>query len=115
MQRAGPEPGEKYYIRGRIVEVSAQKALYYPACETCKRKVENGKCPTCGPTKEKVTYAFDLHVTDGTGSVWIHIFGEDGEKILGVSAEEIRRMKEEQQRDCVQIVELAKAKVTPRE
>ncbi len=101
----------KYYcISGQIVSVSYDKGFSYVACKNCKKKVLGDKCEKCGEDKgTRVTYIFSVQVSDGTSAVWVHIFGDEGEKLIGRTAEELRMLKEKS--DLKQVFDGIKGRV----
>ena len=85
---------------GIVATIATDKTLYYLACKQCKRKVieENGKyyCKNCNETNDNcnVVYTFSMKIEDGTDGIWISVFGDNGEKILNKTAEEVKNEKD---------------------
>ena len=76
--------------------VSYDKGFSYTACLGCKKKVQGDRCEKCGEGKgTKETYTFSIQVSDGTDAIWVHIFGEEGEKLLGKLAGELKEDRED--------------------
>jgi replication factor A1 len=77
--------------------------LYYIACPTCKKKVneEGGsfKCEKCNKliSVPVITLMTSLKLMDQTGSIYTSLFGEKAEKLLNVKAEEIKGYKDSQE------------------
>lgn len=93
---------EKAYseILGIISHVNAENNLYYLSCPTCMKKVEPSGdsyfCYKCNAdTICKPRYIFNCKVQDHTGSLWISIGDETGAQVLGISAPELMKMKEQ--------------------
>ncbi len=103
----------KYYtVAGEIVSISYDKGFFYVACANCKKKVQGETCQTCGPEKGiKVTYTFSVQISDGTASMWVHVFGDEGEKLLGKPAEEVKALKEQPEPGHKGVFDAAKGKV----
>ncbi len=87
-------------ICGFVVQVG-QTAPVYPSCPECMKKVqetEKGKfaCPQCGPVKKpQYRMLYKVTIDDGTGSIRTTLFGEAGELLLGMSADEAQKLIEE--------------------
>jgi replication factor A1 len=88
---------------GKSVEVSGivvgatQGNPVYPACPSCLKKVEEegGKftCSVCGAVKEpEYRMFYKVTVDDGSGSIGTTLFGETGEKLLGMTAGEAHKL-----------------------
>lgn len=72
-----------------------EKPCYYFSCKGCTKKVTGDYCEHCGEDKgTKTVYMFDVKISDGTGSVWMRIFEEQGEELLGLTADEIKEINE---------------------
>lgn len=76
----------------------------YPACSTegCSKKVieENPSewwCEKCQKKYEKPNYRYimSVNVVDHTGSLWLSCFDESGRMIMGMSANELMELKDE--------------------
>jgi len=39
-------------------------------------------------------YMFNISITDGSDSLWMNVFGAQGEELLGVPADMVKMMKE---------------------
>nr|XP_018902956.1 PREDICTED: replication protein A 70 kDa DNA-binding subunit [Bemisia tabaci] len=99
---SGDKP-DYFSIKGTVTHVRQENALYQ-ACPLgdCKRKVvdqNNGffRCEKC--CKEVPNYIWRLllnvHVVDWSGEVWITLFQETAEQLLGMTAAEVGAVKEE--------------------
>jgi len=88
---------------GKSVEVSGivmgatQASPVYPACPSCRKKVEEegGRftCSVCGDVKEpEYRMLYKITVDDGSGSIRATLFGETGEELLGMTAEEAHEL-----------------------
>lgn len=75
------------------------------ACQKCKKKLTHVegkiKCGACGTLAEtyNVVYIFKMRLDDGTGFLWVNVFGDLGTEITGKKAEELKKMKEEENND----------------
>lgn len=86
--------GQNVEVCGIIVGVG-QISPVYPACPSCKKKLDVGErgnytCKSCGEEVEQPEYRmlYKITVDDGTGSIRTTLFGEAGEKLLEMTAEE---------------------------
>jgi replication factor A1 len=105
--------GKYYYINAVIMSSSHKKNFFYIGCNNCKKKVEGGSCTNCSEDKgTKTIYNFTVQVTDGTGSMWINVFGDDGEKLLGKSAEEVKGIKETNEKNFKIVFDRIKGQVS---
>lgn len=90
-----------------------EEGLYYEACpsENCNKKVsmeDNGvfRCEKCNYTFDKCNYRYmiNLHVGDFTGQSWVTIFDGNGKGLLGVTAEELKEMGENNPEDVHNLI-----------
>lgn len=64
--------------------------LFYEGCPFCSKKVVNpgskGVCQKCKKefSEPERIYLFTLSVSDGTDGLWVTVFGNLGETILGI-------------------------------
>ena len=77
-----------------------ERQMFYLACPTCRKKIEdNGSefwCKTCQTSGDALpVYNFSLKVQDFTGSQSIQCMGEAGESILGMEAVDLYDMHED--------------------
>lgn len=80
-----------------------QETFSYPACpgEGCNKKLidEGGewRCEKCNRTYPSPVhrYILQMNVIDSTGSFWITGFNEVAEQIMGVSADNLFKLKQE--------------------
>jgi len=76
---------------------ATQASPVYPACPSCRKKVEEegGRftCSVCGDVKEpEYRMLYKITVDDGSGSIRATLFGETGEELLGMTAEEAHEL-----------------------
>ncbi|XP_071648279.1 replication protein A 70 kDa DNA-binding subunit isoform X1 [Temnothorax longispinosus] len=86
-----------------IVNMIRVENAIYKACpvDGCKKKLIDQstgvfRCEKCNKDYPNFTYRLlaSMSVVDATGSRWITAFSEDAEKILGMSAQELGELKE---------------------
>ncbi|MHA2423208.1 MAG: OB-fold nucleic acid binding domain-containing protein [Candidatus Thorarchaeota archaeon] len=79
-----------------IVVAMGQVSPVYPACPTCRKKVEfaDGKhtCRECGDVEPEYRMLYKITVDDGSGTIRATLFGEAGEELLGMTAKEAQEM-----------------------
>ena len=88
--------GKNVEICGIIVGIG-QTGVIYQACPTCNKKLEatNGgySCKSCGPVKSpEPRMLYKITIDDGSGSIRATLFGNVGEKLLGMTTEEAYKM-----------------------
>jgi replication factor A1 len=89
-------------LRASVVYVK-NTTVAYPACSTpgCNKKVieENPgswwceKCQASFP-EPQYRYVLSVNVADHTGTLWLSCFDEAGQMIVGMSANEVMKVKE---------------------
>jgi replication factor A1 len=92
--------GQNVEVCGIIVGVG-QVSPVYTACPNCKKKLgvgESGgfRCESCGEDVDEPEYRvlYKITVDDGTGSIRTTLFGEAGEKLLEMTADEAHALIE---------------------
>ncbi|XP_076951291.1 replication protein A 70 kDa DNA-binding subunit B-like [Bidens hawaiensis] len=72
------------------------QTIYYRACKSCNKKVTGDEgtgysCQSCKktPAECNLRYILSAKFTSATGGAWITAFGDDAEKIIGCSADEL--------------------------
>ena len=104
--------GKFYRVCGSIISVMNEKNFYYVACNGCRKKTQSEICENCHEAKgSKITYTFNINVSDGTSSIWLHVFGEEGEKLLGRTAEKMKELMEQDQHEYKQAFDNIRGKV----
>ncbi|MDH4213250.1 MAG: OB-fold nucleic acid binding domain-containing protein [Candidatus Odinarchaeota archaeon] len=88
--------GKNVEICGIIVGIG-QTGVIYQACPTCNKKLETTEdgynCKSCGPVKNpEPRMLYKITVDDGSGSIKATLFGNIGEKLLGMTAEEAHKI-----------------------
>ncbi len=89
-----PIIGTPVKIRGTVVNIAEPR--FYDACPECRKKVvpegEKFRCSTHELVKANKTLIFNFVLDDGRGNVRATCFGESGEKILGIKADELSEL-----------------------
>lgn len=102
------EKPDFFNIKATISFVRTEGTFCYPSCtnevngSACNRKVvDNGhdgwRCERCDITFAEPEYRYILSVSvmDATGQMWMTLFDNDARKLLGKSANELRKLKED--------------------
>ncbi len=84
--------GQTVEVCGIVVGVG-QVSPVYQACPSCRKKVEDrdGKyiCSVCGEVKKpEPRMLYKVTLDDGSGSIRVTLFGETGEELLQMTAQE---------------------------
>jgi replication factor A1 len=91
-----------FNMKASIVFIKSTPTFAYPACSTqgCNRKVIEDNagewlCEKCGATWPEPTYRYVLsvNVADHTGSMWLSCFDDTAQVIMGLSANELNKIK----------------------
>ncbi|MFQ5832763.1 MAG: DUF2240 family protein [Candidatus Thorarchaeota archaeon] len=90
--------GKSVEIYGIVVGITHASPVY-PACPSCRKKVEEteGKftCSVCGDVKKpEYRMLYKITVDDGSGSIRATLFGETGEELLEMTAEKAHELIE---------------------
>jgi replication factor A1 len=88
--------GKNVEICGIIVGIG-QTGVIYQACPTCNKKLEKTdsgyNCKSCGPVKDpEPRMLYKITVDDGSGSIKATLFGNVGENLLGMTAQEAHKI-----------------------
>lgn len=92
-----------FNVRATVVYIK-QDSLYYTACpgDNCAKKVtldheNHWRCERCNRSYENCDYRYILstNVADATGQMWLSGFNEDATKLIGMTATELHRLREE--------------------
>lgn len=96
------ENPDYFTVRATIIYVK-QDSVSYPACisDNCNKKVVEmnpgeWRCEKCDKTHPRPEYRYimSVNVSDHTGQLWLSCFDDVGRMIMGVSADELAVMKE---------------------
>ncbi|SPO26224.1 probable Replication factor-A protein 1 [Ustilago trichophora] len=97
------EKPDYFNVRATVVYIK-QENLYYTACPSdgCNKKValdheNNWRCEKCDRSYEAPEYRYILstNVADATGQIWLSGFNEDASKLIGMSAGELHKLRED--------------------
>ncbi|KAH9999767.1 replication factor-a protein [Xylariaceae sp. FL0662B] len=102
-ENLGMETPDYFNLKATIVYIK-QENFAYPACssEGCNKKVildENDgtwRCEKCdiAHARPQYRYIMNVNVNDHTGQLWLSCFDDVGRVIMGVSADELMEIKE---------------------
>jgi replication factor A1 len=89
-----------FEIRGIIVQLF--KGNYtFDTCSVCGSKITEGKCEEHGEVEIKPALVLSFIVDDGSDSIRTVLFRDVAEKLLGISAKEIKAMGDQERFDAV--------------
>lgn len=112
----GSEKGDYCNIVATVTFIKADGTFCYTACpsEGCNKKVlEDGpnmyRCERCQKVFERCEYRYilSLQVSDESGQTWLNVFNETGVSLLGMPAEELHRLKLDDEEDFKKVFERA--------
>lgn len=95
------EKGDFFSIKAHITFLKVDN-FAYPACSNtdCNKKVTEQsdgtwRCEKCETDNEKPNwrYILTISVTDSTGQLWLTLFNEQGERLLGIDASKLTELK----------------------
>jgi replication factor A1 len=90
-------------IRGHVVDVNAERPLFYMTCSSCQKKVQNTGgdwfCDSCGSVEPKPNMILSLIVEDDSGNIRAVLFRDNAEKLAGMDVEEAMNLAGESQDD----------------
>ncbi|KAI1081180.1 replication factor-A protein [Whalleya microplaca] len=101
-ENLGMETADYFTLKATIVYIK-QDSFAYPACssENCNKKViDQGdgtwRCEKCeiSHPRPQYRYIMTVNVNDHTGQLWLSCFDDVGRVIMGMSADELMEIKE---------------------
>jgi len=115
-ENLGMGEGVDYFsVRATIVYIK-QEGIAYPAClsESCNKKVLDmgdgtWRCEKCSVNHPKPQYRYimSLNVDDHSGQLWLSCFDEVGQAVLGISADQLTELKENDDAASIKVFEEA--------
>lgn len=83
-----------------VINIKHDNIPWYPACDKCSKKVSESMgswtCEKCiGHTMQEPIYRYVISclVADHTGTNWVSMFNDQGEKLLGFTAKQLHQLK----------------------
>nr|XP_043636606.1 replication protein A 70 kDa DNA-binding subunit B [Erigeron canadensis] len=119
-----------YNVRACMSLIRTEQAMSYRACKTCNKKVNEALdsgywCEACQKNDASCSlrYILSAKFSDASGGAWFSVFSEDAEKIIGCSADELDKMKSQddlsefqtQLKKATWVPHLLRVMVAPRE
>ncbi|KAK1436493.1 hypothetical protein QVD17_02273 [Tagetes erecta] len=96
----GEEKPAVFTTRACMSLIKSDQPMYYRACPTCKKKVteEPGSGYWCQECQKRETncslrYMVSAKFSDVSGGAWFSVFSDEAAKIIGCSADELDKMK----------------------
>lgn len=112
------ETTDYFTTKATIVYVKPD-SFCYPACSSpdCNKKVIEeepgewrcGKCEKAFP-KPEYRYIMSVNVSDHTGQIWLSCFDEVGRMVMGMSADQLMEMKENDEKAASEVFQEATCK-----
>ncbi|KAK9106804.1 hypothetical protein Syun_022815 [Stephania yunnanensis] len=98
----GENKPEYFSVKACVSYIKPDQAMWYRACKQCNKKVTEviGSgywCEACQKNDEECSlrYIMVMKVSDPTGETWFSVFNEQAEKIIGCTADELDKMKQD--------------------
>ena len=107
------EPGDsRVRISVKVVDVDAERPLFYMTCPSCNGKVQNlggaWFCDSCGDIDPNANIVVSAVLEDKSGTIRGVFFRENAEKILGMDAEAAMNLIGESQNEQAPLLEARK-------
>ncbi|KAI9740941.1 MAG: Replication factor A protein 1 [Claussenomyces sp. TS43310] len=96
------ETADYFSLKATIVYIK-QENVAYPACinEACNKKVTGmgdgtWRCEKCNQSHDRPEYRYimQLNVNDHTGQIWLNCFDDVGRLVMGMSADQLMELRE---------------------
>ncbi|KDN50412.1 replication factor-a protein [Tilletiaria anomala UBC 951] len=100
-----------FNMRAMVVYIKADN-LYYTACpsDNCNKKVnldvDGWRCEKCDRSYEAPQHRYILtaNVADHTGQIWISGFNDVGEELIGMTADQLDQLKQENESESAAVL-----------
>ena len=107
-----------YFSTKATIIYAKQESFAYPAClsEDCNKKViemDGGwRCERCDKTHPKPEYRYilSLNVSDHTGQIWLSCFDDVARLIMGMSADQLTELKDNDEKAAGEVFQEANCK-----
>ncbi|KAJ3673852.1 hypothetical protein LUZ60_005844 [Juncus effusus] len=100
----GQEKPAFFSLNAYISFIKPDQTMWYRACKTCNKKVTEAVgsgfwCESCQKNDDQCSlrYIMIVKVSDPTGEAWLSVFNEHAEKIIGCTADELDKLKSEEE------------------
>ncbi|KAL9106501.1 MAG: hypothetical protein Q9227_008480 [Pyrenula ochraceoflavens] len=113
------EKPDFFNMRATVIYIKSDN-LAYPSClsEGCNKKVvemDQGqwRCERCQKTHERPEWRYiaSVNISDHTGQLWVSCFDEVGRQLLGMTADQIMELKENDEKAAQKAIEDANCKM----
>ncbi|KAI3957751.1 hypothetical protein MKX01_007582 [Papaver californicum] len=98
----GAEKPEFFSTKAYISFIKPDQTMWYRACKICNKKMTDGVvsgywCEGCQKNEDEYSlrYIMAVKISDPSGEAWVSAFNEHAEKILGCSADELDKIKQQ--------------------
>ncbi|KAL6175422.1 hypothetical protein ACLB2K_052063 [Fragaria x ananassa] len=91
-----------FSVKAYIGPIKSDQTLWYRACKVCNKKVTEGDggywCEGCQKIAEECSLRYILlaRAMDATSDVYLSMFNNEAEKIIGCSADELDKLRSEE-------------------
>jgi replication factor A1 len=108
-----------YFTTKATIIYVKQDNISYPAClsEGCNKKVVEvdpgqWRCERCDKTHPKPEYRYimSLNVSDHTGQIWLSCFDDVGRLIMGMTADQLTELKDNDEKAAGEVFQEANCK-----
>ncbi|KAL1530907.1 hypothetical protein AB1Y20_001798 [Prymnesium parvum] len=105
--------GEFFTVRSYVSRINPREEspMWYSSCPKCNKKVASDgtsicTCEACGWSGDECSYRYMLALVavDASGSQWLTAFNEQATALLGKTAPELKRIKEQSQHEFEEII-----------
>ncbi|KAI9810389.1 MAG: Replication factor A protein 1 [Pycnora praestabilis] len=118
-EQLGMSENTDYFSTKATIIYVKQDNISYPAClsEGCNKKVVETdpgqwRCERCDKThpKPEHRYIMSLNVSDHTGQLWLSCFDDVGRLVMGMSADQLMELKENDEKAAGELFQEANCK-----
>jgi len=118
-ENLGMSENTDYFTTKATIIYVKQDNISYPAClsEGCNKKVVEvdpgqWRCERCDKTHPKPEYRYimSLNVSDHTGQIWLSCFDDVGRLIMGMTADQLTELKDNDEKAAGEVFQEANCK-----
>lgn len=115
-QSVGTENRSYFNLRARIVNTSTRSPLYKSCGQNgCLKKVSENNglyhCDRCGESAQfQWRLILSVALSDCTSDMWVTIFQEQAEKLLGITVQELSELQDNSPQDFLKALSVAEFK-----
>ncbi|XP_068656397.1 replication protein A 70 kDa DNA-binding subunit B-like isoform X2 [Aristolochia californica] len=116
----GQEKPAFFSLKAFVSFIKPNQTMWYRACKLCNKKITEALgsgywCEGCqkNDAESSLRYILVVKISDPTSEAWVSVFNEVAEKIIGCTADELERMKSENEDGKLFQQKLKEAKWVP--